>query len=171
MPDDIFSHPHLLSGRTAFGRPLDFVDRYALRWIRNPDHGSSFDRATRLFRLLPDRVLLALLKILRYDGFIFSDRGKVVAHTFFQRRGDAFHMFSVVAAKPYQGMGFGEAALLTLLEHGRRTAGIAKVRFGAGGHPGVIRIIEKIREREGELQVSVVEGGWIRYLGKSNPSN
>lgn len=162
----VFQSPTVIGDRPLLGRPLDMVDRYILNWIRNPDPNGSFSKVSRWVSWVPDKALLGLMRGLKYDGLVFSEPGQIVAHSFYQRHGDALHMFSVAVSNGFEGRGCAEKALLAFLEHGRSVDGITKVRLGAGGHPATARICEKFAARAEELGVIPGENGWFAYADK-----
>src|ERR1043166_4947563 len=60
---------------------------YVAWWIRHPDPGSSFERATRHLIDQPDDSLINTLRGMNYDGLLYRQDGKIVWHAFFQRHG------------------------------------------------------------------------------------
>src|SRR5262249_37297662 len=60
---------------------------YVAWWIRHPDPGSSFERATGHLIDQPDDALIKTLRGMDYDGLLYRQDGKILGHVFFQRHG------------------------------------------------------------------------------------
>jgi hypothetical protein len=163
LPPYVFDQPTVLSEGALFARNHALVQNYVSHWIRNPDKGSAFDRATRLIRWMPDTGLFALMRMMKYDGLVFTKPGEVLAHTFFQRHGHDLHMFSVSVADEYRGQGLAEKAILRFIEHARTLPDVDRIRLGAGGHPAVERVCEKFTERGHSLGLMPEPNRFFRF--------
>lgn len=125
---------------------------YVLHWIRHPDPGSCFDRATWWFRgWLPPRVLFWMLGLTGRDCILlFDGQGRVASHVFFQRRWftwswsparvfdrSRIHMFNVETREDLRGCGLGQRILVNhFLLYCYELPGIYRVRLSAGGTLG-----------------------------------
>lgn len=151
------------------------VRNYVIHWIRHPDHGSTFERKTRWFRwcvlpLLPQRFVLWYMLRQHYNGLLFEHThvGGIVVHVFFQRRGDALHMFSVSTNPEYRGRRYALQALVYFITYAYGIGGITRVRLGAGGHEAVVAIVDKLGRKLIDLPfaVRVTPDGWVHFTSK-----
>lgn len=143
---------------------------YVLRWIRNPDPGSPFDRKTRYFRWLPGGVLMGILRTAGYDGLLFLDeRKQVVGHLFFhiaknEKRETVFRIFSVFVREDRRGTDFTTHMLRELHFHAR-VHKVKWVRLGAGGNEAIASLWKKIADQRSNLPYTVPAGaevGWLK---------
>ena len=142
---------------------------YIVWWIKNPDEGSSFDKKTRYIRWLPGSVLLWLLVQKHYGGFLFMDDrcSQVIGHVFFQRHGDAVHLFSMATRREMRGFGLGTDMIRESLLHVYADTSVNHVRIGAGGHPAVDKIWRKVVEGRLGLPFKVEPDekvGWAHFV-------
>lgn len=170
LPAYVFSSPIAISDGALTSKNHKLVQDYVAHWIRNPDKGSAFDKATRLVRWLPDRALFGLMRMLKYDGLLFTQPGEVVAHTFCQRHGSDLHMFSVSVNPSYRGQGLAKKALQAFIEYGRNLDGIERIRLGAGGHVAVQSICEKLEVRGEEFGLRAEGDQFFRYFSQDTSS-
>ena len=161
IPAYVMSEPLVLSNNLLFSPNYKFIRDYVIHWIRNPDPGSTFDKLSKYIRLLPDKLLLKMMMKLNYDGLLFSESSEIISHVFFQRHGDALHMFSISVTDKYQKLGFAEKSLCQFVKHAQSLPGINRVRLGGGGHAAIARICDKFKKKQDEMGIVVGEKGWI----------
>lgn len=156
----------LVVSKSLKGNKSKLVKDYVASWVKNANPKGKFYKKTRFIRRLPGSIILRLLRGLKYDGLLFEKNGKVAVHVFFQRHGNALHMFSVAAEQGFGGKGLATEALEGFLEYARAVPEIKSVRIGAGEHKGVMAIFKKFKQREHELKIIVRDGGWIDFPEK-----
>ncbi|SRR3989344_3736661 len=139
------------------------VGNYVVKWIKNPDSGSSFERKTRFIRWLPGGLLTRAMLLLKYDGLLFKRDGEIVSHVFFQRHGDSLHAFSFAVGEKHRHLGLFKQTVADLINHAKVVGGITRVRLGAGGHDAVAKMHARLRDHEKDLAIRVGKEGWV-YL-------
>ncbi len=122
---------------------------YVVHFATHPDKGSAFDRATRLFRRLPEWFLLFLLiRCLRYDGLICSENGEMVGHVFLQRHDRHWGIFSVFVTEKFRGRGLAKKMIAKCLRQAHAKVGVERVYIGGGGDPAIQHIAELAAENK-----------------------
>ncbi len=135
------------------------VRNYVLHWARNPDEGSEFGRRSRLIRMLPDKWLLRLLMLMKYDGILLQREGRIVGHLFFQSRPDpierrsrALHAFSVFTVPEMRGAGLWNYRSTAFLELAR-SRGVKRVRGTVGDNPAGNALLRKLEQYAARLAI------------------
>lgn len=116
--------------------------------IKRANPGGMFARITWwMALLLPERIVRIILRKMRYDGNLFLDEeGRPAMDVFWQRHGDALHMFAVWIRGDLRKQGLLQHVIRHFLEYARRQPGISGARLSAGG-------VEATGERGGEKAV------------------
>jgi len=136
---------------------------YVAWWIRHPDPGSSFERATRHLMDQPDDALIKTLRGMDYDGLLYRQDGKVVWHAFFQRHGADLCAFSCSVGtgnrrgKEWATIGADFAAFASAL------AGVRRARWGSGNHAITRQFLALLEPHAAKLGWRVLADGWIHF--------
>lgn len=148
-------------------------DQYVLRAIRNPKVGSDFDLKTRWFRdWLPDRLLLFVICMMGYNGYLMYLGHQIVGHMFYQAKGPFWYSFSLCVRKDHQRKGFSKMLMNVILEHAFHKKKISGIRMGKGIHPVVERIRHQIVMNNVGLSFRVLpvrEPGWVVFVRPVRP--
>lgn len=138
---------------------------HLLKWLRNPDPGSPFEKKTRYLRWLPDSVLLYLLRMLRYDGLMFlhNERDEIVGHVFFQKHADGLHLFSAWLAEDQRGKGSAISMIQQFLLYAWES-GCKDVRMGTDRNQAMSRLRERVFNARLNLPFTLIPGqnGWAK---------
>ena len=145
----------------------NWVSTHVLHWIRNPDPGSDFERATKLVRWLPGPALIGLMRQLGYDGLLLERSGIACAHLFFQQRADAWHMFSLWVAAELRGRGLASQLVGNFIEAARAQPTINKIRLGAGGDSAVRAIFDSFAAKKDQLGLLPAERFFMSFTDRS----
>ena len=142
---------------------------YIARLAKNPEPGSDFARKNNLLsRLVPGWLLPFLMAAKGYGGLIFL-RGddEVVAHLFFQRRRDGWHLFQLWVKPEWRRQGIGVHALACFLELAF-TAGQTRVRAGRGTNRGMEGVVQALIRKDDvcSLRTSQQGQGWLKLRDK-----
>jgi GNAT superfamily N-acetyltransferase len=145
---------------------------YVVYAIRNPDPGSDFDLKTAWFRnWLPDCLLLFVIQMMGYNGYLMYHGHQIVGHMFYQECGIFWYVFSIFVSEKHRGKGFSKILMGCVLEHAFHSKKIAGLRVGKGTHPIVAKIFHAIvMNRKGiassfgfEIRPAR-ELGWIMFV-------
>lgn len=143
---------------------------YVLHAIRTPNTGSDFDLKTRWFRnWIPDNLLLLIMYMMGYNGYLMYLGHQVIGHMFYQKRGVFWYSFSLYIREDYRGNGLSSLLMGTVLEHAYHTKKISGIRMGKGTHPIVEKIRHKIVMNKTSLSFLVRpsrEPGWVLFVRK-----
>lgn len=146
------------------------VERYVVDKIRNADRAGLFHKKTRFISRLPKTVLLKLMKMQGYDGIVFEEKGKIISSVFFQRHGNALHMFGITVEPTMRGKGMATESTIEFIKHAKKVQGITLVRIvGDRRNPAAVKICERLRNGEKEFGIKVLEDGWIEL--ENQPKN
>lgn len=132
---------------------LAVVEEHVLDWIRNPDPGSNFERATRLVRHLPERLLIPLMLEKRYDGFLLLGEWGIRGNLFFQQRGDSLNLFSIALHLFVREQGWAMHLVREFLLHAWQISEIRMARMSAGGEKSVPVLALWTRVIAGEIDL------------------
>jgi hypothetical protein len=139
------------------------VRDYIMRWVARPVSGSCFAVRTRWLRWLPSRLLVRLLANRGYDGLLYALPDRIIGHVFFQRHGDAIHIFSAAVDEEFEGRGYSGVMLLDCLTHASGLKGVTLARMGTGANVFTQRFLQRLRRHEAALGWQVGEDGWVEF--------
>lgn len=143
---------------------------YVLQAVRKPNPGSDFDLKTRWFRnWMPDNLLLFIIYMMGYNGYLMYRGHQIIGHMFYQKRGAFWYSFSLCIREDYRGKGLSRLLMSTILEHAYHSKKISGIRMGKGTHPIVERIRHKIVMNKTSLSFLVhpsKEPGWVMFVRK-----
>ena len=141
---------------------------HVARLAKNPEPGSDFARKNSLLlRLVPGWLLPFLMAAKGYGGLVFLRGGEAIAHLFFQRRRNGWHLFQLWVKPEWRRQGIGVYALACFLELAF-AAGQTRVRAGKGVNQGMEAAITALI-RDGGLRSCRVKRrgqGWLKLSDK-----
>jgi GNAT superfamily N-acetyltransferase len=146
------------------GKERKEISRHAVNLLRTPYSASAFSRKARLVSWLPNASVVRIMRLFGYDGLVLKKGEKIASDIFFQRHGNALHVFSVFTQPEFRGTGITEEAIRQFIHHAKTVKGIARVRIGAGGDKAITRKFEALRKEEKSLGIKVLEKGWVELL-------
>ena len=134
------------------------LHEHIVRWIKNPDEGSAFERKTRYLRRLPGWALVRLLSWFNYGGVVcmHDDRNEVIGHVFHQERGDTLHLFSIWVNTVYRNAGVGPAIAREWLLHAHRRTTVCRIQTGL--HEGTLAILRRACDGRMKLPFKLIPG-------------
>jgi hypothetical protein len=140
---------------------------YIANGIRNPDKGSEFDIKTREIRdKIPDNTqLIKTLAQGGYDIMLGYDKGSLIGHMAFQEHNEdqtSWKMFHLYLKPEFRGKAYPIPLSKEFIIKAKEN-GIYRVRLGAGGHPIMAKIIDRIQKKYGkELGIeSDIKSHWV----------
>jgi hypothetical protein len=154
--------PSLASTLLAKPGTAHAVAQYLAWWIRHPNPGSAFDRATRHLIDQPDSPLIETLLGMHYDGLLYRRDGEIGGHVFFQRHGADLCAFSCSVGKSRPGKVWATIAA-DFTAYAAALAGVRRVRWGSGNHPITGQFLALIEPHAAKLGWHVFADGWIEF--------
>jgi hypothetical protein len=154
--------PSLASTLLATRETAHAVTQYLAWWIRHPNPGSAFDRATRHLIDQPDSLLIETLRGMHYDGLLYRRDGEIVWHVFFQRHGADLCAFSCSVGESRGGRIWPTIAA-DFTAYASALAGVRRVRWGSGNHPITSHFLTLIEPHAGKLGWRVFPDGRIEF--------
>src|ERR1043166_7870207 len=126
--------PSLASTLLATRETAHAVTQYLAWWIRHPNPGSAFDRATRHLIDQSDSLLIETSRGMHYDGLLYRRDGEIVWHVFFQRHGADLCAFSCSVGES-RGARIWPTIAADFTAYASALAGGRRVRRGGGEQP------------------------------------
>jgi hypothetical protein len=136
---------------------------YLAWWIRHPEPGSSFERATRHLIDLRDAALIETLLRMDYDGLLYRDDGEIVWHVFFQRHGADLCAFSCSVGEQSRGGGVWPTIAADFTAFASALAGVRRARWGSGNHPISGQFLALLEPHAATRGWRVGADGWIEF--------
>lgn len=131
---------------------------YVVRWIKNPDKGSVFEKKTRWIRWLPGWMLIWLMMRQKYDGLLFYEGDQFIGHIFYQKHSHDWRGFSIRTVKALEGRGYAQKMIVEFLKLAWMESHLKGVKIGAGGNPAILHICQKVIDGKLGLLFSVKAG-------------
>jgi hypothetical protein len=154
--------PTLASALLARRETAHQLANYLAWWIRHPDPGSSFERATRHLINLPDSLLIATLRGMDYDGLLYRQGSEIVWHVFFQRHGPDVCAFSCSVGES-RGSGVWPTIAADFTAFASMLAAVRRARWGSGNHPISGHFLTLLKPHATKLGWCVSADGWIEF--------
>jgi GNAT superfamily N-acetyltransferase len=145
----------------------EWARTHILYWIRNPDKGSAFEKATKYIRNLPAPVLIAGMRILGYDALLIPSNGSVCAHLAFQLHGKELHMFSVWVAPELRFKNIATQLVHRFVEDARARSDIERVRISAGNGEGTKAIVRRVARVAESYGVEIDDNFFVKFTDRN----